>query len=216
MNKIVIIGAGGLGREVSDVIKDINRNKATWEVIGFLDDSIEKKEQVVNGHSVLGTTSAIKHLGNIDVVCAIGNPSIKQKVVNQIKSINPSVIFKTLIHPSAKIGSFSNIGEGSIVCAGAIITSNITIGDHVLINIATTIGHDVVIGSFSTIYPGSNISGYVQLGENVEIGAGSVVIPHVKIGKSSILGAGGVAIRDLPDHCTAVGVPAKPIKSLKE
>ena len=104
------------------------------------------------------------------------------------------------------------IGEGSIVCAHTIITVNITIGKHVIVNLDCTIGHDAVLNDFVTVYPGVNISGNTDIGYASELGTGMQIIQGKKIGERSIVGAGAVVIRDIPEKCTAVGSPAKPIK----
>lgn len=104
------------------------------------------------------------------------------------------------------------IGEGSIICAGTILTVDISIGNHVIINLDCTLGHDDIIHDFVTIYPSVNISGNIVVGECVELGTGMQIIQGKNIGKESIIGAGAVVVRYIPDRCTAVGSPAKPIK----
>lgn len=110
------------------------------------------------------------------------------------------------------MSSYVEIGIGTIICAGSIITTNIYIGNHVIINLICTIGHDAIIKDFCTLHPGINVSGNVILEECTVIGTGSQIINNLVIGKNSIIGAGAVVNRNLPDNCTAVGIPAKPIK----
>lgn len=117
-----------------------------------------------------------------------------------------------MIHPSVIYSESVNFGEGSIVCAGNIITVNIEIGKHVIINLDCTIGHDANIGDYSTILPSVNVSGFVKTEECVSIGTGSAIIQGVNIGKNTVVGAGAIVVKDLPENCTAVGLPAKPIK----
>ncbi len=104
------------------------------------------------------------------------------------------------------------MGEGTIITAGNILTVDIKIGKHVMVNLDCTIGHDTVIEDFCSIMPSANISGNVKLEEGAYIGTGTQIINKIVIGKYSIIGAGAVVIRDIPARCTAVGVPAKPIK----
>ena len=106
------------------------------------------------------------------------------------------------------------IGEGSIVCAGTILTVNIYIGNHVIINLDCTVGHDANLKDFVTLYPSCNISGLVQIEECTEIGTGSQVIQGKNIGGNSIIGAGSVVIKDLGNNITAVGTPCAPIKRI--
>src|SRR5665647_2274293 len=104
------------------------------------------------------------------------------------------------------------IGEGTIICAGAILTVDITIGKHVIINLDCTVGHDALIGDFVTLYPSVNISGNTVINDEVEFGTGSQIIQGKEVGSGSIIGAGAVVVRDIPQGCTAVGLPARPIK----
>ena len=105
-----------------------------------------------------------------------------------------------------------NIGEGCIICANTIVTVDVTIEKFSIVNLACTIGHDAHLKSYTTLYPTVNVSGFVQIESGVEIGTGSQIIQGVSIGTGAIIGAGSVVVRDIPPHCTAVGVPAKPIK----
>ena len=122
------------------------------------------------------------------------------------------VHFATLIDPLAIISDRVQIGVGCIVCAGSILTVDITIGNHVIINLDCTLGHDVIIGDYVTVYPSVNISGNVEIGGEAELGTGTQIIQGKQIGKQSIIGAGAVVVKDIPEKCTAVGSPAKPIR----
>ena len=211
MKKIAIIGAGGFGREVKMLIDQINRASPTYDFIGYYDDGIEKGVKV-NNHTVLGS---IEDINDIDyelcVVAAIGLPTLKKKLLDRID--NPNISYPVLIHPSVVIeNDFVSIGEGSIICAGNFITVNIIIGSHVILNLSCTVGHDTVIGSFSSFMPSVNISGEVNIYEGVYVGTGAKIINQLEIGEFTIVGAGAVVSKTLPAKCTAVGIPAKPIK----
>lgn len=212
MEKIAIFGAGGFGREVKFLIDQINEKNNSWTFVGFFDDGIEEGT-FVNGFKVLG---GLKDLNNyketISVVFAVGNPIIKRKIIQKID--NNLINFPNLIHPNVQIGSdeFVEIGEGCIIAAGTVITVNIKIGNHVILNLLSTVGHDTVINDYASFMPGVNISGEVIIEEGVYVGTGAKIINQVKIGKDTIIGAGAVVSKDIPEKCTAVGVPAKPIK----
>jgi sugar O-acyltransferase (sialic acid O-acetyltransferase NeuD family) len=213
MKKILIIGAGGSGKEIVQLIKDINKENKTWEMIGYLDDNEKLHGKTINGIPVIGSLDLIPAFPeDYYYICSIGDPGIKQKVLQKCYAMKPTIYFATLIHPSAIIGDENQIFAGTIICARTVITTNIKIGKHVLINYGTTIGHDTTIGDYCAILPGVNISGNVTIASGVSIGANSVVIPGVSIGIDTTIGAGSVVIRSIPDHCTAVGAPAKPIK----
>lgn len=211
MEQIVIVGAGGFGREVKMLIDQINQIENKYEFLGYYDDGVVKGT-VVNYNEVLGS---IADLANIDykvnVVVAIGSPDVKRKIVEKL--INPHLSFPTLIHPSVIIGNeFVSIGKGCIICAGNVITCNITIKDFVILNLHCTVGHDTMIHSFASFMPSVNISGEVIIYEEVYIGTGAKIINQLEIGFQTIVGAGAVVSKSLPEKCTAVGIPAKPIK----
>ncbi|NDK56219.1 acetyltransferase [Pontibacter fetidus] len=210
MNKIAIFGAGGLGREVAMLIEQINSKKLTWDLIGFFDDGLATGDEVF-GYKVIGNADDLKkHKSALSVVFAIGEPTIKQRIISVIH--NPNLNYPVLIHPGAVLGKDVVIGEGTIIMAGNIITVNVKIGKHVLLSSACTVGHDVTLGACTAVMPGANISGNVEIGQCVYLGVGAKTIQQVKIGTNAIVGAGAVVINSIPPDCTAVGVPAKVIK----
>lgn len=210
MKKIAIFGAGGFGREVAMLIEQINQQQPTWELAGFFDDGITPGTEIY-GYSVLGGSKELnRYKEPMHVVFAIGSPEIKKKVISKLT--NPDLLFPVLVHPSVLMGKDVTIGEGCIVTAGNIITVNVKLGKHVILNLACTVGHDATIGDYASVMPGVNISGEVEIGGSVLIGTGAKIIQQTSIGSGTKVGAGAVVIRSLPANCTAVGVPAKPIK----
>ncbi len=209
MKDIVIIGAGGFGREVAWLIEDINKKNMEWNLLGFVDDNKTIQGTEVNGYRVVGDVDWLKEQ-DLFVVNAIGDPIIKKKVMDRLDGSKNQ--YPVLIHPSVICSDRVSFGEGSIICAGNIITVNIEIGKHVIINLDCTIGHDANIGDYSTVLPSVNVSGFVKTEECVSVGTGSAIIQGVNIGKNTVVGAGAVVVKDLPENCTAVGSPAKPIK----
>lgn len=203
---IVIIGAGGLGKEAAVLIKQINQQQKQWQLLGFYDDGIPKGTTVASV-PVLGTVDELNQQGNVNVVIAIGNPAIKETIVKRIT--NPDVTFPVLIHPQALLGEQIRIGEGSIITAGCVLTIDIKIGNHVLINLNSTIGHDVTVGDYSSIMPGAHISGFVTIGKSVFIGTGAAVLQHLDIAAQSVVGAGAVVNKPITEALTVVGVPAR-------
>lgn len=213
MKKIAIYGAGGFGREVHMLIEQINYVKAEWEFLGFFDDDFEKKGKQINGFEVLGGLNELNKLKEeLFLVLAIGNPTTKKKIINKLN--NSYLKFPRLIHPNVLLGDpkYLEIGEGTIICASNIITCNIKIGKHVILNLACTIGHDTIINDYCSFMPTVNISGEVLIEEGVYVGTGAKIINQLTIGSNTIVGAGAVVSKNLPSNCTAVGIPAKPIK----
>jgi len=209
MKDIVIIGAGGFGREVAWLIEDINKVNREWNIIGFVDDNEKIKGTKINGYEVIGNVEWLRDK-ELYIICAIGDTVVKKGIIQKFNESKCK--FPRLIHPSAIYSNTVKIGEGSVICAGVIVTVNIQIGKHVIINLDSTVGHDCIIGDFSTIAPSVNVSGCVIVEESVNIGTGTAIIEGRHIGNNSVIGAGSVVVKDIPRNCTAVGSPAKPIK----
>lgn len=209
LKDLYIIGAGGFGREVAWLVRRINEQNPTWNLVGFIDDDSQKHGTLEDGYPVVGGTEL---LGNVKedtyVVCAVGSAHIRKSIVDKLKGYS-NIKFATLIDPSVIISDRVKIGEGSIMCAGTIITVDVVLGEHVIINLDCTVGHDAVIGNFVTMYPSVNVSGMVQVGECVELGTGMQVIQGKKIVANAIFGAGAVVVKDILDEGTYVGVPCK-------
>lgn len=212
MRNLIIFGASGFGREVAWLVERINKNNPTWNLIGFMDDNDEIQGMEINGYKVLGKSIDVGNYQDAYFVCAVGASKIREKIVNNMRAINPNIMFGTVIDPSVEISDYVDIGEGTIICAHNIITVNISIGSHVIINLDCTVGHDVIIHDFVTLYPSVNVSGITEIGRCSELGTGMQIIQGKKIGEYSIVGAGSVVVKDISDRCTAVGSPAKPIK----
>ena len=208
MKKIIIIGAGGLGREVAWLIERINSVNPEWELLGFIDDNLSIQNTSINGYMVLGTMSEVAKYKDAFFVCAIGNSKVRKMLTKKLSNAK----FATLIDPTVEKSNLVEIGNGSILMLHSTITTNIKIGRHVVINPNCTIGHDAILEDYVILYPGVNVSGNTYYGECVEIGTGSQIIQGKRIGRGTVVGAGSVVISDLPEECTAVGVPAKPIK----
>lgn len=208
---IVIIGAGGFGREVQWLIESINEKSGEWNILGYIDDCIPVGTEI-DGYRVLGSCEDLfKYKDSLAVACAVGASQTRKKIIEYI-SANDNISFPNLIAPTVVASNRIAYGMGNIICAGNILTVDITIGNFNIINLDCTVGHDVRIESYVTLYPSANISGNVFLGAKAEVGTGCHVIQGISIGEEAILGAGSVVIRDIPDKCTAVGSPAKVIK----
>ena len=212
MEKIAIFGAGGFGREVKMLIDQINVQKEQFEFIGYFDDG-KPKGSLINSYPVLGGLQDIQDWAKskLNLVIAVADPNAKKKIVDSIKNID--IAFPSLIHPGVLIGKDEvTIGNGCIICAGTIITINIDIGSYVILNLGCTVGHDTKIGDYCSFMPSVNISGEVDIASCVYVGTGAKIINQLSIGERTIVGSGAVVSKSLPANCTAVGVPAKPIK----
>lgn len=208
-NDIVIVGAGGFGREVAWLIERINAMQPTWNILGFVDDA---GRGCVSGWDILGNTDWLLAYDHpLAVAVAIGSSDARKSVAEKIMA-NRRLSFPTLVDPSATTSESVRYGKGCIVCAGTILTVDITFGDFCIVNLDCTIGHDALLRDYVTLYPSVNVSGAVELGTCVEMGTGSQIIQLKVVGAKTIVGAGAVVTKDLPSGCVAVGMPAKSVK----
>lgn len=210
MKDLYIIGAGGFGREVAWLVERINKINPTWNIKGFIDDNESLWGTKEDAYNVVGDCNYLKTLGDVYAVCAVGSVRGRKLIIDKLKDSN--VKFATVIDPAAIVSNRVEIGEGTIICAGTIITVDIEIGNHVIINLDCTLGHDDVIADYVTVYPSVNISGNVTVGECSELGTGMQIIQGKNIAPNTIVGAGAVVVKDLNESGTYVGSPAKRIK----
>ncbi|RYU81631.1 acetyltransferase [Hymenobacter persicinus] len=211
LRPLVIVGAGGLGREVRTLLEQLNDQQPTWELRGFYDDVPPAAPDLLR-LPYLGTIDELNAAAEpVSVAVAVGNSHARAAVVGRLTS--PHLSFPVLIHPSVARAPYQHLqlGAGCIITQGCILTTDIRLGRHVLLNLGCTIGHDAVLEDFCSLMPHANIGGEAHLETAVYLGTNATVINRVRVGARTIIGAGAVAVRDLPAGCTAVGVPAKPI-----
>lgn len=211
---IVVFGAGGFGREVVVLLRDIERAEpGRWELIGFVDDALPNLD--------LCNALGVPYLGNradakaktpegTHFVAAIGSSHARKSVSEGLVSMGWHAA--TLIHPSAWIGDCVTLGAGSVVCAGNILTTNISFGLGAQVNLSCTVGHDVLAGEYVTLSPAVSLSGAVSLGDLATVYTRATVNPRIHIGAQAVVGSGAVVAKDVEDGETVVGVPAKPLQ----
>lgn len=210
MEDLVIVGAGGFGRETIDVIWAINAASPTWRLLGVIDDSPSPIN--LRRLSDLG----VPHLGGLSsvpkgaaVAVGVGNTRVRRGIVSSLAEHGPS--YPTLIHPTAVIGSGFRHGEGLIVLGGVSIGTNVTMETHVHFNGHAVIGHDVHCLDFVSVNPNATVSGECTIGTGSLLGAGSTVLQQLYVGSDVTVGAAACVTQDVPDNCTVVGVPARPL-----
>lgn len=208
MKDLVIVGAGGMGREILQWVKDINKVNKTWEIKGFIDDDTDALLSFNCHYKVIGSIKDYIPNENEVFVCAIGHPRTKQQIVEMLK--NKGAKFTSIVHPLAYIGDENVIGEGMIAYPRACVTTNVRIGDFVAL-LSSSVGHDAVIGDYTTISAYTDITGGCCLGERVFIGTHVSVIPGRTIGSDAYLCAGSVIMSDVKPGVKMLGNPAKAI-----
>ncbi|MFO0865396.1 MAG: NeuD/PglB/VioB family sugar acetyltransferase [Gemmataceae bacterium] len=206
MIDLVIFGAGGHGRETLDVVRAVNLVAPRYRFLGFIDDgSVDRELLDRQGAAYLGDRSVFLRL-RAHYVLGIGSSSLRRSLD---VVIGDSAQPETLVHPAALIGSYVRMDAGVVLAAGAVVTTNVTIGRHTHLNVKAVISHDCRIGDFVTISPGALINGNVTIEDDVLIGAGAIVLPGRRIGRGAVVGAGAVVVNDVPPQVTVVGIPAR-------
>lgn len=207
MKDIVILGAGGLAREVAWLLEENNSISLEWNIMGFISE-----EKGMNlRYPILGNDEWLKNYHReINAVCCIGNNSLRKKIISKYAGCS-HIRFPNIISKKATLSDEIILGQGIIICAYTFVSLNVNIGDFTVINLRCGIGHDVKINEYVTINPGANISGNVTIGAESTIGVGACIIQGLSIGPDTTVGAGSSVLSDIKGHCTVLGVPARPI-----
>ena len=207
---IVIIGAGGLAKEVAFLIEEINKEKMQWNILGFIDNNEKNVGVKLNDIPIIGTDDWLISQGkSMNIAFGIGYPNLIKKLsINYNK--NSFFEFPNLIHPNV-IGNWNNIslGDGNIICASNVFTTSIHIGSFNYFNFACTIAHDSIIGNYNIINPTTIISGGVKIEDEILLGTGSIILQYNNVCSKCVIGAGSVVTKSILKPGTYLGTPAK-------
>lgn len=208
---LIVIGAGRHGKEVCAYAIDMglplagavdeHRERGPWHLTQVIGGLAQLRE-VCAGHS------------EVAYITAVGSNRDRQRLVHAVDALGiANLKAMQLRHPLSWSGPQVDIGAGTLLAPGALVTTSARVGQHVIMNVKASVSHDCDIGDFCNLNPGATICGDVAVGEGAYIGAGATVINNVKIGAWTIVGAGAMVTHDLPAGVTAVGVPARIIRA---
>ena len=206
MKKLLIVGAGGFGRELYAWASQHPDCGKAWTVVGFLDDNPEALKPFGDFASVRPLTSHQPSADQLHLV-GLGMPVLKEKLVAPLVSAGAE--FLTFVHPSAIIGDRVTLGRGVVVCPGAILSVDIDVGEFALVNLNCTIGHDARLGAWTSLSAQCDITGHVRVADRVFLGSRASIIPGKTVGSRATVGAGAVVVTDVPAAVTVVGIPAR-------
>lgn len=208
MYNIIIVGAGGFGREVYLWAKD-SFSKDQYRIKGFLDDNPRILNNYNMGIGIIGDLDGYEIKKQDRFVFTIGDIDVKKHLVTKLKEKGAK--FLTLIHPTAIVANTAKIGQGVIICPFVTVSDHAQLGDFVMMNIYSSCGHDVKVGDYCILSPYATLNGFVILEDEVFLGTHSTIIPYKKIGYKSKISANSSVMRDVPPNKIVFGVPGKPI-----
>ena len=210
---LVVIGAGGLGRETVEAVRAVNAAGARWRLTGYLDDEPALHGTMIDGVPVLGGIAELDNMPETSVVVCTGRPDnyvSRARIVHMLGL--PPERYATIIHPSASVSDTSRVGPGSILLAQTVLTAAVTVGSHVVIMPHVILTHDDVIGDFTTLASGVCLGGNVHVGRCAYVGAGALVREDRSVGSCALVGMGAIVTRDIPPQEVWAGVPARYIR----
>ena len=208
--KILIVGAGGHGQVVADILQAQRTAGEDVSVVGYVDDALVVQQPRMGG-PVLGTVAAIPDIEHDALLVAIGDNQQRARMHGWISQRGAKFI--SARHPSAIIASGATVGDGSMVCARVVVGCGSRVGRGVILNTACTVDHHACIDDFVHVAPGVHLGGDVSVGECAFLGIGAVFLPRISVGSHAIVGAGAVVTRDVPAGATVVGVPAQVVRA---
>jgi len=213
MRRLLIVGAGGFGREVWAWAQDVAPAERCWGSVAFLDRNPDALGRNLPGAGIIADPEHYAPREEDVFLCAVDDPGTKLRLCRVLEARGGC--FVTLRHPSVIVGPGCVIGKGCILCPGVVLTTNVTVGDFVTINLNSTIGHDVSIGNGCTLSAQVDITGFARLGEGVLLGSHATVLRSLRIDDHAVVGAGSAVLRSVAAGKTVFGAPAREVYERK-
>ena len=203
MSGVLILGAGGHGKVIADIMRCQDR-----ALLGFLDDDPAKWGTTLCGLPVFGSIDSYAEYAATGLVIGVGDIAVRRRIAERLGDAATS-LWCNALHPRAIIAASVRMGSGVTVTAGAVVNPDVLLGDHAIVNTGATVDHDCEIGAFAHIAPGVHLAGGVQIGQGTLVGVGATVAPWHCVGAETIVAAGSVVVTDIPGHITVKGIPAR-------
>ena len=207
---LIVIGSGGFGRETVEVVRAVNADRPTWDLLGFLDDDPALHGTEIDGVPVLGRIDDVKRFGAAEVVVCTGHPGnyfSRKRIVERLGL--PPTRYATIVHPTVVLPTTAFLGEGSVLLAHVVATAGVRIGSHVAVMPGVVFTHDDVIEDFATFGAGVRLAGRVHVEEGAYVGSGALVREDRTVGAWSLVGMGAIVTKDVPVAEIWAGVPAR-------
>ena len=215
MTGVLIVGAGGLGRETAEAVRAAAHAGADLELRGYLDDTVALHGTTIDGVEVLGPLEAVHELASdLGVVLATGSPADPgSRLRLEARLALPAARYVSVVHPGAALGGSCTFGPGCVVLAGVVATAAVSVGAHVVLMPGVVLTHDDVVGDGATFGAGVRLAGRVHIGAGAYVGTGALVREGLTIGAGALVGMGAVVVDDVPPGETWAGVPARPLEA---
>lgn len=206
--KVLIVGAGGHGEVVADILFKMWTRGLDIELEGFLDDDENLLGKRIMGLRVLGPVKAVNEIAHDAIIVAVGENAIRKRFFEVLQAAGEN--FMTAIHPSAILAPDVVVEDGAMICAGAVVNPGSMIRANTILNTSSTVDHHDIIGPHAHVAPGVNLGCEVRVEEGALVGIGSTVLPRTAIGAWSTVGAGAAVTKNIPANELWLGVPARP------
>jgi sugar O-acyltransferase (sialic acid O-acetyltransferase NeuD family) len=215
VRELLLVGAGGFGRETAEAVRAINQRNESWKLLGFLDEAPALQGAEVDGLPVLGPIDAIDRYPDAALTVCTGHPGnyfSRKRIVRRL-GLDPSR-YATLVHPGSALATSTAVGPGSVVLAAVVTTAAVQLGAHVAVMPGAVLTHDDVVADYATFGAGARLAGRVRVDEGAYVGSGALVREDRTIGAWSLVGMGSVVLADVPPSEVWAGVPARRLRAV--